>query len=291
MISLPKPAFSVRDVISDFSSEGEQVQSVSGVLAELMEDEAAYDRLAGVGELFRFSSVLGSNHEAFPNLKWAYSNQIVRGGGRQRYNAIRGSAATFFKKCPLCLVGYARPLDHYLPKEHFASLAVTPINLVPICDFCNSKKLAYYAETAEEQPLHPYYDSFASAPWLVARLARTGSPEVLFDIEPPESWTAVETARVRKHFRDLDLQDRYSEAAMQALSGLIQLLHGYFVESGETGVLAELRRQSASERREPLQAWRAAALEAWADSSWFCGVGIDELWRAQQELRLDSSAA
>jgi hypothetical protein len=168
---------------------------------------------------------------------------------------------------------------------------MTPLNLVPICDFCNTKKLTSYATAADEQPLHPYFDSFASTPWLVAAVERGGSPALLFDVLPDPAWSTTQEARVRNHFRDLDLQDRYSDEAVQALGGLVTLLEGYRLLGGPQAIKVELVRQAASERLQPLNAWRAAALEAWARNEWFLEEGAHSLWLAQEELRRAAEAA
>jgi hypothetical protein len=133
--------------------------------------------------------------------------------------------------------------------------------------------------------LHPYFDQFASTAWLVAEVERDGSPALLFDVRPDPVWSVTQEARVRKHFTDLKLQDRYSDESMQALSGLVDLLESYRSLGGAQAVEMELIRQAASERLEPLNAWRAAALEAWSRNAWFSNEGVHELWLARESLR------
>jgi hypothetical protein len=290
MISLPKPDFGLEEVIGDLSSIDARVESIRTAVSQLTDHQRTYEQLGDKAELHEFSAtVVAVSDDLEDTLRWAYGVHLRDGEGRRRYNNLRGAVAKHHKKCPLCLVGRARPLDHYLPQAHFGSLAMTPLNLVPMCDFCNTKKRSNYATLAGVQPLHPYFDSFASAPWLVAEVERDGSPALLFDVRPDPSWSAIEEARVRNHFRELELQDRYSDEAMQALSGLVALLEDYRAIGGPQAVKLELVRQAASERLEPLNAWRAAALEAWARSEWFCGVGVRGLWVTQEALRQNAS--
>lgn len=43
-------------------------------------------------------------------------------------------------KCPICGIGQASTLDHYLAKTIYPTYAVTPYNLVPVCKDCNFAK-------------------------------------------------------------------------------------------------------------------------------------------------------
>jgi hypothetical protein len=292
MISLPKPDFGLEHVVGDLSSSDARVEAIRTDLISLLAHQRTYEQLGDRAELHEFSdAVVAVSEDLQDTLRWAYGVHLRDGEGRRRYNNLRGAVAKHFKKCPLCLVGAARPLDHHLPKAHFGSLSMTPLNLVPMCDFCNTKKRSNFATFAEVQPLHPYFDTFASAPWLVAEVEMDGSPALLFGVHPDPEWSVVETARVRNHFVELELQDRYSDEAMQALSGLVALLEGYRSSDGAEAVRAELTRQAASERLQPLNAVRAAALEAWARSDWFVDAGVRGLWLAQEALRLDVDAA
>lgn len=44
--------------------------------------------------------------------------------------------------CPACGEdGTPNTLDHYLPKEAYPEFSITPINLSPMCDICQGKKV------------------------------------------------------------------------------------------------------------------------------------------------------
>ena len=292
MISLPKPSFGIAEIVADLSSTDPRILDIRSELVALVDHERTYDQLGDRAELFQFSDAVADVSETLDaNLRWAYGVHLRDGDGRRRYNTLRGAVAEHHKKCPLCLVGSARPLDHYLPKAHFGSLAMTPLNLVPICDICNGIKRSEYATSIDDQPLHPYFDSFASVQWLVAEVETDGSPALIFDVEPDPAWSAVEETRVRNHFKRLELQDRYSDEAMQALGGLVGLLEDYRLIGGPVAVKAELLRQAASERLEPLNAWRAAALEGWARNDWFLNSGVEALYLVRESLRRGTKAA
>lgn len=62
-------------------------------------------------------------------------------------------------RCPICGVsfGYSQvTLDHILPKSVYPSLAILPINLVPICYYCNMRK----NKKIGERVFHPYFEGY-----------------------------------------------------------------------------------------------------------------------------------
>ena len=62
-------------------------------------------------------------------------------------------------RCPICGVsfGYSQvTLDHILPKSVYPSLAILPINLVPICYYCNTRK----NKKIGERVFHPYFEGY-----------------------------------------------------------------------------------------------------------------------------------
>ena len=72
-------------------------------------------------------------------------------------------------KCPICGIGQASTLDHYLAKTIYPTYAVTPYNLVPVCKDCNFAK-SDSIMIPDSAPLHPYYDEVDSINWLEAQL-------------------------------------------------------------------------------------------------------------------------
>jgi hypothetical protein len=62
--------------------------------------------------------------------------------------------------CPSCgEPGRPRTLDHYLPKDCFPELSIVLLNLTPMCDWCQGKKLTdYITGEGKKRYLHPYFD-------------------------------------------------------------------------------------------------------------------------------------
>lgn len=84
------------------------------------------------------------------------------------YDKILATAK--YGKCPICGIGQASTLDHYLAKTLYPTYAVTPDNLIPECRDCNSNKSNKTIENISEAPLHPYFDDVDKSIWLCADL-------------------------------------------------------------------------------------------------------------------------
>lgn len=126
--------------------------------------------------------------------------------------------------CPMCGQRDASTLDHYLPKAKNPRLAVTPINLVPVCKECNHTKLEHHPETADRQFIHPYYDKLPTGIWLVADLEQSKPPALKFRISPPPGCDETLTKRLMWHFEKLNLAKLYASQVGKTLAGIADKL-------------------------------------------------------------------
>lgn len=62
----------------------------------------------------------------------------------------------FEMACPICEREVSLEWDHVIPKSKYPLGSLIPINLVPICHYCNHNKLAKFNFT-NELPFHPLY--------------------------------------------------------------------------------------------------------------------------------------
>ena len=131
-----------------------------------------------------------------------YENRMVpsQQAGRAIYDRLITAAP--HARCPLCGVGYVLSLDHHLPKAHYPIMAVTPFNLVPSCWSCQKAKKQGYPVAADEQTLHPYFDSFEDRRWLFAEVLETEPASFLFVATVPTEW-AASAPRLRHHLKVL----------------------------------------------------------------------------------------
>jgi hypothetical protein len=274
MISIRVPAFNVEQVLAA-CGEGNQISSVSTRLSDLIFNEDLYLALAATSTLHTFGlSERVLTGEENSDIRWIYDQRFAKKSGPARalYNAIVGASP--HGRCPLCLHQAAQALDHYLPKSAFGSLALTPANLVPICDRCNKKKGAYSTSISSEQPFHAYFERLSQLDWLQAILTETAYAPLRFVVHHPSDWTAEFAARADLHFNRLELNDLYSANAAAELSGIEFRLREILKAGSADDVRAYMNDLADSYARSPTMHWRSAAFRAWAASDWFCAGGF-----------------
>lgn len=206
-----------------------------------------------------------------------YDNGVVKSRGKPRriYDQIKLSA---HNECPYCggigemgEEGELGTTDHFLPKARFPAYSVLPLNLVPACQVCNKGMGSNFPTDPNLQPLHPYLDEahFFDEKWTTASV-REEDPIVLdFDVNPPEGWSEKDRQRVKQHFKDCNLKNRYRSRVWQELAPLISqrnislrsLSPNHF--RGHLLVIAE-------EPGLPINGWKRTLYCALAASEWFC---------------------
>lgn len=208
-------------------------------------------------------------------LKDMYSYYLVDKSkpGRSIYDSMVASAPNGI--CPLCGVGHAVTLDHFLPKAKFPMLSVLPLNLIPACRDCNTGKLTAYATGFGEQSLHPYFDhgKYVSDQWLFASVMQTSPASVRFFVAPPSNWSAGDGERVVSHFTSLKLGERFSVLAAGELASINAVLKQYIGRMGPGAVREYLNACADAELGLHRNSWKAAMLLALASDDWFCQTG------------------
>jgi hypothetical protein len=279
MWPLPLPGQPARDTyltcISRVSSP-----AVKGQLASLTERVAIadqlYQRAARDQELYTLpSDAFGpAGAVSRDELVKVYKDRMAKMGapGRGIYDELAQPGT----RCPLCGHRRVGSLDHYLPKQLFPLLSVTPANLVPACNECNKAKLAAAPATADDQTLHPYFDHVDRDPWLKARLERDPQLAVVFYADPPSYWPPLLAARVRHHFDAFKLADLYGSEAATELGDIryaVELVSG---AGGAEAVKAHLEvvAESCSQGSGRVNYWRPVTYRALADSPWYCCGGF-----------------
>ncbi len=115
-------------------------------------------------------SVTDAQHAAVPSgsakaLRRAYDKTYRKGD----HAAIRAQIMSGISKCPMCGVGNATTLDHYMEKESYNALSMMRQNLVPMCRDCNSIRFAN--KLGHTDFIHAYYDRLpADRQWLKVNL-------------------------------------------------------------------------------------------------------------------------
>ena len=159
MWSLERPAHSARSTFTTCISRVRNPGLASRLTAATPTIVAAseqFDRAALHSRLHEIAAHYTVNPDiTVGEMEKVYTQRMAKSGapGRDVYDTIFASSPA--GRCPLCMQRSVTTLDHHLPKAHFPSLAVVPLNLIPACSDCNKAKLDVVPATAEEVPLHP----------------------------------------------------------------------------------------------------------------------------------------
>jgi hypothetical protein len=202
-----------------------------------------------------------------------YTKRMVKknGPGRAIYDKLMSSPR--HGQCPLCGQRMVSTLDHYLPKAYYPALVVTPINLIPSCSDCNRAKLDDVAATAEEQTLHPYFDSVESDVWLFATIRESIPAFATFSVRTSARWTTLKDKRVRHHFKVLKLAALYASHAAVEMRAIQQRLAQLLIAGGPTEVKKHLQSEAQSRCNVRKNSWVGALYTALAGSDWYCKTG------------------
>lgn len=172
--------------------------------------------------------------------------------------------------CPLCGYRTVDSIDHYLPKEKFPGLSISPLNLIPACLGCNKRKSDNKPNTAEEEFLHPYFDNIENELWLYSNIEEKLPLTVFFGVNPYELWDDIKKERVRKHFKKFHLGQLYSSYASAEISGKIYSFKKLFEIGGSLALRNELFKEMESFQYDQLNSWKTALYTALYNNEWFC---------------------
>lgn len=249
---------------------------LQGAVASLSAAEANYRALGQTSDLYRIApTATVDGRVSLAEMENLYTKTFMRKGGpiRAIYDAIRAGAPGGI--CPLCNQRPVSTLDHHLAKSEHATLAITPINLVPACKDCNTDSSVRTPDTKGKQTLHPYFDSVDDEIWLTAHVMEGSPPTLVFAPMPPAHWAPDLQAMVNSHFDVFGLAELYS---VHAASELINIYFDIVSNPLPTPELqAHLREQASNRRRVVRNSWQAALYLALAQSDWFCGGGYRQV--------------
>jgi len=269
MRSIVAPNFGVRHILAAVG-DGSRIRRVTAVADALAEEELKFlARCDGNAQWSTPHEPASVPLALKSDLAYAFKDKLSDKDGSARlfYNRLRQAP---HGRCPLCLERDVAALDHYLPKERWHALALTPGNLYPICTVCNGIKLAKYASTEEDQFLHPYFDDLGDDDWLSADLAEVPGAPLSFSIEAPARWGETLATRVRKHFELFQLGDLYRDRAVTLLSSHQVFFTNIYSTAGSEALRQTLLELAESYKESRLSQWPSVAMRQWAASDWFC---------------------
>ncbi len=269
---IPKPSITpIRAYVSCYLSfrritRQNQFRAIAGFINT---KSIQYDKDATRTTLYTYSSHINV-HGCIKkdDMKVLYEQNMVQNErGQKVYNKLLSLAP--LGRCPFCGLGSVSTLDHYLPKSQFPTFSVLPYNLVASCKDCNTGKLASYATKQNAQTLHPYYDDFTSDQWLFARVLQPLAIE--FYVQPPQAWNQLDKDRVKSHFDNYQLYNRFKVEAVNALADLREEF--LLFNSSTIEIQQELQKKAIVYEVRHKNSWETAMYQALYQDQWYCNGG------------------
>jgi hypothetical protein len=280
MRKLPKPAFSVDDIVDDCvrSLQSTDLKTrLRNAKPTITAAAHGYNSRGALGELYLIAGGDAVDEVSAVEMEKLYKQTFVKSKRtRPIYASLKKACRNDI--CPLCGQRTVHQLDHYLPVSRHPVLAVTPVNLVPACSECNKVKLAHGPANAKEQTLHPYFDDLTDVRWLFADVEKTQPVSMVFRASPTAGLSPVVTVRITGHFDMFNLGDLYASHAAEELSNIRYGLD--LVASGidaANDLRAHLQREAQSRSALYRNSWQTAMYEELAQSDWFCNGGYRQI--------------
>lgn len=183
-------------------------------------------------------------------------------------------------RCPFCGISESSTLDHYLPKEKYPEYSVFPLNLVPSCAICNTRKRDRILEkgTAIRMFLHPCYDVIPDEPFVNVRVRMQDEALIVsYRLIQPPGMNHETFLHLQAHFRELDLADRYRRMGIEHLGGQYPALkRAYGIDKDANRVIEKLLEAAADfEEVAGPNYWLAKLYCALASNHDFCDGGFE----------------
>ena len=278
MLEIKRPEYTASSVFQEcipVKRDKTLQAKLKGISGLIVSAEAAYDEKAKSLAFYEIkteedvgASVTTSEMEGLYRTVFARKSSPVR---KKYYDELMLTPEN--GSCPMCGQRDASTLDHYLPKAKNPRLAITPINLVPVCKECNHTKGEHHPVTADLQFIHPYYDKLPADTWLVADLEQSKPPALRFRVLPPPGCDKTLAKRLVWHFEKLNLAKLYASQAGKTLAGIADKMKAAGDRGSKNEVKFVLDEDARSWSKANLNSWQAAMYRTLAESDWFCTEG------------------
>lgn len=190
-------------------------------------------------------------------------------------------------RCPFCGISESSTLDHYLPKEKYPEFSVFPMNLIPSCAICNTRKRDRILDegTNVRMFLHPCYDTIPDAAFVDVRVRmKEDALIVTYRVVQPGGIEPHVFQHLKSHFEELDLADRYRRMGIEHLGGQYPALRRAFGPGKDAIRVAEKLIEGAEDFEEVAgpNYWLAKLYRALASNKDFCEGGFEAI-RVQRQ--------
>lgn len=269
MRKMDKPTFSTEDVFNScISNKRGNIDKYKRALPTIVDYAKTYDEKMVSKEVYLFKPHDTVTDEVGKKeMIDLYKNKLACQGqpARAYYDRIIMSAPNGI--CPVCGIGTAATLDHYLAKSLYPALAVSPENLVPSCRDCNTLKGNEDFLNYEDMTLHPYYDDFEDKEWLEARIDSISPMLITYYVSDSIKEQEIR-ARLEHHLNVFELYEKYAMQAVEHISSSIKYIENIYRIAGKDKLQRNFALQYESSCENEKNSWRTALLRALKDFDW-----------------------
>lgn len=136
--------------------------------------------------------------------------------------------------CPNCDKDSVNSFDHLLPQSKYPEFSDHPLNLMPCCSECNSRKSGNWLERGKRRYLNLYLDDLPSKQFLFCCVRVSGdSLECDFSVSNPNGIEEDLFRKIANQFNDLDLRRRYKGKSHRQISDLVNSIGSFKRNGGE----------------------------------------------------------
>ncbi|WP_427036603.1 HNH endonuclease [Cytobacillus pseudoceanisediminis] len=228
-----------------------------------------YKELANIGKLFNIDGDLKDNF-SYKQMIFLYGKLRDSKHARIYYDYLLGTSI----ECPYCGIQLSASIDHYLPKKHYPMYSIDPVNLVPCCSDCNSKK-SEHKQLEGEETFHPYFDKMSEHQFLFAKTEEVeGNVAFKYYLQKPVDLSDEQFIKLENHFEKLELEEFYSILASKEIHTQIYELKKLYDKGGGEEVANCLEDIYLTNLNTAINSWKTALYEGLRNDTWFCNNGI-----------------
>ncbi|MBE7646698.1 HNH endonuclease [Tenacibaculum finnmarkense] len=169
--------------------------------------------------------------------------------------------------CPNCTIEKVSSLDHYIPKDEFPEYSVNPLNLIPCCSTCNSKKKENWKGDENLLFLNLYSETIPIVQYLFVEII--SKTEFTFQLKNTQNIDVNLFEIIESHYSKLDLLERFRENSDEVISELDILISSFKYSINDTIELQKFinNHYSKIEARDGINKWKVVLVKAMLNSN------------------------
>lgn len=167
--------------------------------------------------------------------------------------------------CPYCQLEIVGTLDHILPKTPFPEYSTMPWNLIPCCATCNSKKDDDWLDEHNQRCFINFYiDDIPPVQYFFADVSVVNRElNIKFDLRFPTDYPSGLLARIKSHYKKLDLLKRYLDNSDDVIEDLRDVIHNYAPGVSDQEIINSINKTCKGEQdRMGVNYWKAVLKKA-----------------------------